>query len=281
MMAAFLASPALAQSGRLRIDPDHSSASMYLYSTSDPSSALNLAIAKVSGTAFWDRDKPSNSVFNLYVYPAANDPQLLAEDGSFHKDAVVNLARYTLLTFKSKSAALDRSGQLIVTGDLTVTYVERESNADWSLAYAGGTVGEPIAQSSTHEARLVIENVGPNEDREWPAAKPDLFGSIATTEEAAPGLKHALRDAVWPIVVEDERCVMPALTAGADMRAYQGAVCTGIPLLVAPSGKMPAWSSQGYSGSIDPNPASLNRISILLRLRLLEPKLRHTKTPPE
>ena len=280
MMAASLASPALAQSERMQqIDSGHSTASMYVAPAGETSSALNLAIAKVSGTAYWDRDKPSNSVFDLYIFPAVKDLPPLAEDGSLRKDAVLNLSRYTLLTFRSKNAVLDGSGKLLVTGDLTITYLERESNTQWSVAYAGGTSGEPIVQTSTHEVRLVVESVAPNEGREWPAAKADLFGSIATTEEAVPGLKHALMDAVWPIVVEDERCVMPAPAAGADMRAYQGAICSGTPVLVEPSGKMPAWSSQGYSGSIDPNPARLSRINILLRLRIREPKLDKANGP--
>lgn len=280
-VALISACAAFAQSDRSRVDPGHSSASLYLQAANDASSALNVAIAKVSGTAYWDRDKPSNSIFNLSIYPAVKESQLLAEDGTFRKDGVVTLSRYTLLTFQSKSAALDRTGKLLVTGNLTVTYAERESNTEWSAAYAGGTAGEPVIQSSTHEVRLVVENVAPNEGREWPAAKADLFGSIATTDEALPGLKHALMDAVWPIVVEDERCEMPAPTAAADMRAYQGAICSGTPLLVAPRGRMPAWSSQGYSGSIDPNPAVLDHVSILLRLRLLEPKLRKARGLPE
>jgi hypothetical protein len=74
---------------------------------------------------------------------------------------------------------------------------------------------------------------------------------------------------------------MPALTASVDMRAYQGAICKGTPILVAPAGKMPAWSGAGYSGTVDPNPVSLNRINILLRLRLLEPKLPEAKIPAE
>jgi polyisoprenoid-binding protein YceI len=278
-IALISACAAFAQSDRSRVDPGHSTASLYLQAANDASSALNVAIAKVSGTAYWDRDKPSNSIFNLSIYPAVQDSQLLAEDGSFRKDGLANLARYTLLTFQSKSAALDRSGKLLVAGNLTVAYVEREASQEWSAAYTGAVPGDPVVRRSTHEVHLIVENVAPNEGREWPAAKPDLFGSIATTEEAAPGLKHALRDAVWPIVVEDERCEMPAPTA--DMRAYQGAICSGTPLLVEPSGKMPAWSSQGYSGSIDPNPALLQHVSILLRLRLLEPKLRKASGLPE
>lgn len=281
MMAALLACAASAQSERNRIDPDHSTASIYVDSAHDPSSAINVAIAKVSGTAYWDRDNPSNSVFNLYIYPAVKDAQLLAEDGSLRKDAVLNLARYTLLTFQSKTVALDPTGKLVVTGDITITYAVRQSSLEWSVAYAGGASGELNIQTSTHEVRLTVENVAPNEGREWPAAKPDLFGSIVTTEEAVSGLKHAVRDAVWPIVVEDERCVMPSIGGDLGMRAYQGAICTGSPILVEPSGKMPAWSGAGYSGTVGPDPEPLNRISILLRLRLLEPKLPKAKIPPE
>ena len=222
-MAACLSSAALAQSGLTRVDPRHSTASIFLHRKAGDSTPLNVGIAMVSGTANWDRNNPAKSDFSLYVYPAGQDSHLLNSDGSFRKDGFANLARYTLMTFQSKSCTLDPSGRLLLTGDLTVTHVERETTTEWSIAYSGAQLGDPVAHSLTHEARLVVQDGSSAPAPKWPAVKPDLLASIRTNEKEFHGIRNALMDAVWPIVVLDERCEPPPAIASADMRAYQGA----------------------------------------------------------
>src|SRR5260370_8193692 len=76
-MAACLSSAALAQSGLTRVDPRHSTASIFLHRRAGDSTPLNVGIAMVSGTANWDRNNPAKSDFHLYVYPAGQDSHLL------------------------------------------------------------------------------------------------------------------------------------------------------------------------------------------------------------
>ena len=271
-MAAFLASAALAQSGLTRVDPRHSTASIFLHRRAGDSTPLNVGIAMVSGTANWDHKNPTKSEFRLFVYPAGQDSRLLNSDGSFRKEGFANLARYTLMTFQSKSCTLDPSGRLIATGDLTVTHVERETATEWSIAYSGAQLGDPVMHSLSHEVRLVIQDGSSVPAPKWPAVKPDLLASIRTSDKELHGIRNTLMDAVWPIVVLDERCEQPPATASADMRAYQGANCSGTPVLTASLGEMPAWSDQGYSGSKDPDPTMEDRVTILFNLRLAPEK---------
>jgi len=271
-MAAFLASAAFARSELTRVDPRHSTVSIFLHRKAGDSPPLNVGIAMVSGTANWDHDNPAKSDFRLYVFPAGQDSHLLNSDGSFRKDGFENLARYALMTFRSKSCTLDPSGRLIVTGDLTVTHVERETTAEWSIAYSGAQLGDPVVHSLAHEVRLVVQDGSSAPAPKWPAVKPDLLASIRTNDKEFHGIKNGLIDAVWPIVVLDERCEPPPAIASADMRAYQGANCSGTPVLPATSGEMPAWSDQGYSGSKDPDPTVEDRVTILFNLRLTPEK---------
>jgi hypothetical protein len=172
------------------------------------------------------------------------------------------------MTFESKSSTLDPSGRLLVTGDLAVTHVERETTPEWSIAYSGAQLGDPVVQSLTHEVRLVVQDGSSAPAPKWPAVKPDLLASIRTNEREFHGIRHALLDAVWPTVVLDERCEPPPATASADMRAYQGANCSGTPVLPATSSEMPAWNDPGYSGSKDPDPTVEDHLTILFQLRL-------------
>jgi hypothetical protein len=53
-LIAMLASPAAAQSERTRVDPGHSTASIFLLRKGTASPPLNVGIAEVSGIAKWD-----------------------------------------------------------------------------------------------------------------------------------------------------------------------------------------------------------------------------------
>jgi len=271
-IGAFLASMTLPQSERTRIDPHHSTASIFLQGNHGGPQPLNVGIALVSGTANWDHRNTAKSDFRLDVFPASQDSPLLNSDGSLRKDGVANLSRYTLMSFQSKSAELDPNGRLVVMGILTVTHVEREVNMQWSIAYSGATLGDPVVLRFTHEVRLIVTDGSTAPQPTWPSSKPDLLASMRMNDKEFHGIKNALLDAVWPIVVLDERCEPPPATASADMRGYLGAICAGTPFLPSASGEMPAWSDQGYSGSGEPDPTVEDRVTILFSLRLMAEK---------
>jgi polyisoprenoid-binding protein YceI len=265
-------SPADGQSPRTRIDPHHSTASLFLQKKDANSPPLNVGIAMVSGTANWDHSNVAKSEFRLHIYPANQDSRLLESDGSFRKGGIANLSRYTLMTFQSRNSTLDPSGKLIVTGELTVTYVEREASAEWSVAYTGAEKANPSAQTLTHEVRLIVADGSTAPPPNWPSVKPDLVATTTTSAKEFKGIRRALVNAVWPIVVLDERCAPPPGTASADVRGYQGANCSSVPVLTVTSSQMPAWTEPGYFGSKDQDPTAADQVTIVMNLRLLETK---------
>lgn len=269
-LAPSFAIPAASQSERTRVDPGHSTASIFVLGNSADSPSLNVGIAKVSGTANWDREDPSKSVFNFYIFPADEESRLLNADGSFRKDGLAQLARYLLMSFHSKSCKLNQNGKLIATGDLTVTQVDRATNASWSIAYTGAQWSAPSIHTMTQEIQLTIEPVPVDQNADWLAPRADLRAYLSTTDEDFKGIKSALRDAIWPIVVLDKHCRMPADSAAAIVRNYQGPICTGTPVLPAPSGEVPAWSDSGFAGTIDPDLSKADRVMIQLNLRLVD-----------
>ena len=279
LMAAATQAPP--QNDLWRIDAEHSTASLWIEPRDEKSAPLNVGIAKVSGFAFWDHHDISKSDFHLDIYPARQDAVLFDEEGNFRRDAIANLARYTLMSFKSQCAALDAGDKLVLTGNFEVTYVDRATVAEWSVAYSGAVASPPKIRDSTEPVRLVVERVPPEQQNNWPAANADLLASITTTDEAFPGLQRELRDSIWPVVVQDERCKMPPATASTDMRGYRGAECVGTSVLTTPTGEMPPWSGAGYSGSVEKNagPGRHDQIIILLRLRLIEAKPKVEKNP--
>lgn len=282
-MLALMGAPAQAppQNDLWRIDAEHSTASLWVEPRDEKSAPLNVGIAKVSGFAFWDHRDISKSDFHLDIYPARQDGVLFDEEGNFRREAIANLARYTLMSFKSQSAALAPGDRMVLSGNFEVTYVDRAATTEWSVAYSGAVAAPPEIRDSTQPVRLVVERVPPEQQNNWPAANADLLASITTTDEAFPGLQRELRDSIWPVVVQDERCKMPPVTASADMRGYRGAECVGTPVLISPAGEMPPWSDAGYSGTVEKN-TGLGRhdqIHVVLRLRLLQAKPKVEKNP--
>ena len=249
-----------------RIDADHSSASLYLGSSSNATSAFNVAIAKVSGKASLDTSMPVKSDLHLYIYPAGEASLLLARDGSFRSGAFADLARYTLMTFESKRATLAGDGKIEFTGDLTVTYVERPAAAAWNNAYDGTAYGEPVARSATREVTFVVETPSSAIITGQKYGTVKILASAAINRKDFPGLWTALRDSDWPVVVEDENCQMPQVRGS--LRDYQGAVCTGTPILVETHQQTPDEFHTDYSGPQGtPGPAG-DQVTIRVHLRL-------------
>lgn len=257
-----------AQNGNLRIDSAHSSASLTLVSSSSATS-WNIGIAKVSGTVKLNDDNPIEDILDLNIYPARQGSRLLNPDGSFRHNSFADLSRYTLMSFHSNHAMLNREGKLEFAGELTVTYVKRETNIAWSNAYSGPVYGEPVVRSTTREATFVIET----------PKRPAMVGrNIGVAEVSAlatinrhdfPELRTEWLDAVWPIVVEDEHCEMPQ--ARGNLRDYSGAVCTGTPVEVTPLSQPSQRLGIDYPGPNEVTAPASDKATILVHLRLANP----------
>jgi polyisoprenoid-binding protein YceI len=256
---------ARAQTVSQRIDPGHSTASLTVNSASGGSS-WNVGIAKVSGMLHWDLKDVTNSVFDFSIYPARQGTLLLNPDGSVRSYTSANLSRYTVMTFRSGHTEVDPSGKLQVCGVLAVTHVEREANITWSNAYNGPEYGEPVLHSSAGEVVFTIENT--NSAVRLGAASSKISGFAALNRKDFPGLRTAMVDAIWPIVVEDEHCEMPAPKPS--LRDYQGAICTGNPIEVTPISQSPQRFGIDYPGPGEVTAPAADQATIVLRLNLFK-----------
>jgi polyisoprenoid-binding protein YceI len=253
-----------------QIDSAHSFAKISLASSSEPKKGYTFAIAKASGRMTVDQKQPANSVLAVSLYPAGESRKLLKSDGSFGNPTAGDLASYTLFSFQSKSAAELPDGRMEFSGTLTMTYVEREVNMQWSIAYSGPDYGPPEATVITREVKFVTE---PPSSRARPEHSPAVsrsapqFSALAALSlEDNPKLREMLLGSDWPPVVLDEKCETPSTT----WRDYRGVVCTGIPIETSYPEETVEWNV-AYSG---PQPASAptgDRLEIELHLTLLPP----------
>jgi YceI-like domain len=247
-----------------RIDSAHSTASLSLVS-SQSGISWNVGIAKVSGTVILDNNNPGEDVLDLNIYPARQEARLLNPDGSFRKNSSADLSRYTLMSFHSSSAKQNRDGKVAVTGELTVTYVNRETSIVWSDAYSGPDYGEPVAQRWTGEVTFVLGAPTPVPPTAIKKSKQITALAILNRQDF-PGLRTAWLEAIWPIVVEDEHCEMPPVKPS--MRDYSGAVCTGTPIEVTPLSRPQQRIGADYPGPNEVTAPESDAATILIHLRL-------------
>ena len=190
----------------------------------------------------------------------------LNPSGGLRKDSFADLSRYALMTFRSSQVTQNRDGKLAVTGQLSVTHVQREGNVAWSNAYSGPDYSDPVSQTTTHQVTFVFE--APNQTTAPMHNRgPDERSALATVNLANfPGLRRAWLDSVWPLVVENEHCEMP--WPKADFRDYSGAKCTGTPILPTPLSQPPQRFGTDYPGPDEVTAPANNEATILLHLRL-------------
>jgi len=260
------ASAIFAQAVKWHIDSEHSTASIFLAQSSDPDPGLNIAVAMAAGTMNLDSADPSKLSFQLTIFPADQGTALLNPDGTFRAGAYAALSRYTLMSFHSKPALRDQSGKLQLTGDLTVTYVERESPADWNIGYSGPTAITPVAEIATREIIFTFDKLPSEIVHGQRVGWLEMTGLGKLALEDLPSLRGWLWRSVWPLVVEDRDCYMPNYSAS--MRDYNGAVCTGQLVETKPPKEGPHSFGVDYSGARAEAPKKINEVRILLDLKL-------------
>ncbi len=257
---------AWAQNGESRIDSGYSTASLSVASSRGRS--WNIGIAKVSGTVMFNADAERDAV-NLYIYPAREGSRLLNSEGGFRANSFADLARYSLMTFHSSGFTRNQEGKLVATGELSVTHVQREPNIEWTNSYSGPDYSPPVGQTTTHRATFIFE--APNFDAQnrtvAAASTPEEISGLAAIDlHQFPALTIAWLDSVWPLVVEDEYCEMPATKA--DFRDYSGPKCTGTPVLPTSVSQPPRRFGLDYPGPDDVTAPAADKATILLHLRL-------------
>jgi polyisoprenoid-binding protein YceI len=266
VLAAGFTAPAFAQSTNWKLNSDHSTGRLSLSSTADPSATFDVGIARVKGSINLDATSATNSSFNFTIYPADQDPLTINPNGTLNVGEFSNVPRSTVINFRSKEVKLTGDGDLAVTGDLTLTHLERPVLITYNEAYSGPVYGEPEVHSSTREVTFVFDRAAASAAQAGSNRKLKLVASTDIKTEDFPGLFEAVTDANWPLVVKDKVCEDPS-EAGED---YQGAHCTGTPVVISSHPPVALTVGEDYPGPNQEFAASTvhDNISIALNLEL-------------
>jgi polyisoprenoid-binding protein YceI len=252
--------------GSWQVDARHSDAKLITDATTDyGKTKINVALgyARIRGNFKIDDADPTKSSVEFRFYPATSMMPPIAEDGKFLSHWLENISNHTLVCFHSKRVERTADGRLQATGDLTVTRVDRNVEADPNQAYSGPVYGPPMIHRVTREATFVFD---------FPAAdtktsnQSSIQASASTSmfREDFPQLVKTVTSTYWPPVVQDEQCQVPSVS-----EAYSGRQCTGTYLSTpglpeAPNeGSADIGTQQNFSSIVG------NRITILLDLRLM------------
>src|ERR1035438_4991032 len=159
-MVAVTAPAAFADSATWSLDSNSSDAYLFRDSAANPH-ALNTGMARVTGKVKLDTNDLDQSAFDLRIYPAEEDwANALSPEGNLPVGYVPDANDHTLLTFRSNHILRTQGGGLEVTGDLTLTRVERSATIEPSEAYAGPVYSDPVVRTETRETTFVFPSVG-------------------------------------------------------------------------------------------------------------------------
>ena len=272
--AFFVTSLALA-SDTWVLDSSRSNARLF-HGPGASSESVNTGVARVTGKVKLDANDLDASVFDLGIYPAdENWGHALSPEGALPTGYVPDATDQTLLTFKSTRILRTGNGKLEVTGDLTLTRVERTVTATPTEAYAGPVYGVPVIHNETHVITFLFPSAsaahlsGPL----TPAVQQkrgvlEIVGAARIDREEFPELLSAIRDTNWPLVVQNEHC-QAAYSGGGE--GYSGPVCTGTVIAATQADNCQATYSGGGEGYSGPQctPATGNQTTIVLDLKFL------------
>jgi len=243
VLAVSSSSPAHAQE-TWRLDPQLSIARLSLGSGSN---ALEIGLARVSGVVVFDSNDPTDPSVNLEITPGDDTG-----------------GEYAKMRFTSKRSVMTRDGKLIVTGDLSVTRIERSVTADPNEAYAGPQFGDPVAHTDARQITLAFDD--PRGFLAHHGTKP-LAGTTSAIREDFPRLLDVLTLDDWPtVLVNDKKCEAPP-TVGED---YSGVKCSGTEIAVVSNTEVPTGVGEGYYGFPPAVAPDHNHATITLNLRLTQ-----------
>jgi polyisoprenoid-binding protein YceI len=261
-----------AQGAKWKIDAGHSTASIFLARSGDTDPGINIAVAIAAGAMELDSADPSKFSLQLNIIPADQGDALLEPQGTLRTGAYAALSRYTVMSFQSKSAVRDASGELQLTGDVTITYVEREAPSDWNIAYSGATAITPVSKSATRTVTFTFDKSPSEIAYGQKVGWMEITGYGKIPLEDLRDMRFWLSNSVWPTLVEDRNCYTPNYSVS--MRDYHGAVCTGNVVETEPRKRVADGSTSGldYSGPRYETPKKINEVRLVIDLKMREPR---------
>lgn len=254
--------------GSWSVDTRHSDAKLTTDGTTDFGKSkidVVLGFGRVNGEVKLDESDATKSHVDLHIYPATAMSETIEENGSFKSQWLANLANQTLLCFHSRQVSRTADGKLQATGELKLTRVDRNVQADPNEAYAGPVYGPPIVHSVTRQVTFVFD--APSADTKGTTANAArMTGTTAMTRENFPQLLKAVVNTYWPPLVQDAKCE----PGSGNSEDYRGGQCTGTVLQppALPQGPY-AGAREDYPGPSDYNAVTGNELSIVLHMRLV------------
>src|SRR5258708_34671322 len=95
------ATPVVAQNTVWRIDPEHSTARLFLASSKKPSVNVNVGVARMSGIVGDIGGDPSESVFDFAIYPADERAGTTTSKWATRRQTAPPPGNYQVRTYKS------------------------------------------------------------------------------------------------------------------------------------------------------------------------------------
>ena len=253
--------------GSWEVDTRHSDAKLITDATTDfGKTKINLALgyARIRGDFKIDDVDPIKSSIEFRFYPATSMEPPIAEDGKFLSHWLENLSNHTLVCFHSKRVVRTPDGRLQATGELAVTRVDRNVQADPTEAYAGPVYGLPIIHRVSREATFVFDLKDANGSGQNEGSL-QVSGSTSMFREDFPQLVKTVVNTYWPTVVQEQNCQNPDAS-----EAYSGARCTGTYLSTAGLPEAPH-DGGGEGVGVQQNFSAVvgNHLTVLVQLRLV------------
>jgi polyisoprenoid-binding protein YceI len=252
--------------GSWQVDTRHSDAKLITDATTDyGKTKINVALgyARIRGVFKIDDADPAKSTVEFSFYPAMSMTPSIDEGGKFLRQWLQNPANQTLVCFHSKRVVRTPDGRLQATGELAVTRVDRNVEAEPTEAYSGPVYGPPIIHRVSREATFVFDLQDANGSGQKESSI-EASGSTSMFREDFPQLVKTVVNTYWPAVVQEENCLYPDAS-----EAYSGAQCTGTYLQTAGLPKEPyEGGGEGVGVLTNFNAIAGNHLAILVHLRL-------------
>ena len=242
--------PAPAQTIVWRIDSEHSTARLFLASSRNPDATVNVGVARANGLVTRNADDSAMPDFDFTIYPADKTASLESFKQEEDNEKPGSEPDYTVISFKSTRVVRVDKETFRVTGNLTLTYVERLATYDPSEAYSGPVYGPAVTHSLRQEAVFEFRQVNPSGAQAAKKGNAEWSAFSTIRGENFPELLDAVSATDWPTFVADEHCVMPS-TIGED---YSGPTCTGETVEPTPRKslhcEMPATVGEDFAGEV-------------------------------
>ena len=257
----------VSMAGSWQVDTRHSDAKLITDATTDyGKTKINVALgyARIGGVFKIDDADPTKSSVDFRFFPAMSMAPSIDERGKFLKEFLQNPANQTLVCFHSKRVVRTPDGRLQATGELVVTRVDRNVEAEPTEAYSGPVYGPPIIHRVSHEATFVLDLQDANGSGQKEGGLL-ASGSTSMFREDFPQLVKTVVATYWPTLVQEESCQYPDPS-----EAYSGAQCTGTYLSTAGLPAEPhAAGGEDVGVPMNFNAMVGNHLTILVHLRLM------------